>query len=195
MKRPIIIAMTGTSGSGKGTIVELLTEKHQFQHFSFREFLVKEIVARKLPVNRDTMREVGNELRTQHGGEYIAYMLLKEARESGKNAVLESVRAPFEINFFGLESDVSLLAIDAPIKLRYQRVHARGTETDNVTEEEFILQEQKEMENTDPAKQNLRYCINETPIENRIWNDQSVAVLEHKLNIILETVQQQQQTA
>ncbi|MEI7918725.1 MAG: hypothetical protein WCH65_00480 [bacterium] len=52
-----------------------------------------------------------------------------------------------------------MLAIDADPKIRYERIVLRGSETDKITYEEFIANEQREMENTDPTKQNIAKCM------------------------------------
>ena len=43
--------------------------------------------------------------------------------------------------------------------MRYERVVLRGSESDHVSYEKFLADEQKEMENTDPNKQNVAKCI------------------------------------
>jgi dephospho-CoA kinase len=50
-------------------------------------------------------------------------------------------------------------AIDADSKIRYERIKIRNNESDNVTYEKFIDDEQKEMQNEDPNKQNVGKCI------------------------------------
>ena len=93
----IIIGITGTIGAGKGTLVEYLKQKEHFRHFSVRGFLTQEILRRQLPVNRDTMTHVANELRATHSPSYIIDQLYNQAVQQGKNAVIESIRTPGEI--------------------------------------------------------------------------------------------------
>ncbi|HEX3095769.1 MAG TPA: AAA family ATPase, partial [Patescibacteria group bacterium] len=45
----IIIGITGTAGSGKGTVVEYLVSKYGFKHYSARGFITEELVRRNLP--------------------------------------------------------------------------------------------------------------------------------------------------
>ena len=66
----IIIGITGTIGAGKGTVVDYFTTKG-FRHYSARQFIVREIERRRLPVDRDTMVSVANDLRTAHSPSYI----------------------------------------------------------------------------------------------------------------------------
>ena len=58
-----IIGITGTIGAGKGTIVDYLVKEKGYVHYSVREFLAEEVKRRGLEVNRDTLTEVGNDLR------------------------------------------------------------------------------------------------------------------------------------
>ena len=66
MSKKIIIGITGTLGAGKGAVVDYLLGQKGFKHFSARALFTDEIINRGLPVNRDTMTEVANELRMIH---------------------------------------------------------------------------------------------------------------------------------
>jgi len=52
-----------------------------------------------------------------------------------------------------------MFAIIADQKTRYERIRERQSEKDSVTFDEFIKQEMREMQNTDPNAQNLPKCI------------------------------------
>ena len=52
-----------------------------------------------------------------------------------------------------------LFAVDANSKIRFERIKKRESEKDNVTYDEFLDAERKEMVSNDPAKQNLKKCI------------------------------------
>jgi len=159
MNKQIIIGVTGTFGAGKGEIVNYLVNKKGFIHFSVSEQLIKEIKKRKLPVDRESMRTVANDIRSQKGSGFIADMLYKKAKKTKKNAIIESIRTPGEVNTLKEKGNFYLFAVDADPKTRYERVKKRESEKDNVTFKEFLEGEKKEMNNTDPAKQNLKKCI------------------------------------
>lgn len=128
-------------------------------HYSVRQFLIKEIEKRKLTVNRDTMRKIANELRTTFGPSYIVEQLYLQAEKTGKDAIIESIRAVGEVKALKKYPNFFLLAIDADQKRRYERAISRGSETDHITREQFQAQEQAEMNNSDESKQNLSQCI------------------------------------
>jgi len=155
----LIIGITGTLGAGKGTIVKFLVEKKGFMHYSVREFLVEEIKKRQMPVNRDSMVVVANELREKNSPGYIAETLFERAKKSGKDCIIESLRAPGEISALRKKGKFYLFAVDADPKIRYERILERKSSTDKISFQEFIDNEKREMKNTDPNKQNLSKCI------------------------------------
>lgn len=153
----MIIGITGTLGAGKGTVVEYLKTKG-FKHYSASGFITEEIVRRGLPVNRDTMREVADNLRETHGPGYITNKLLERAAQSGGDAVIESIRSVGEAENLKNQRAV-LWAVDADIRARYERITKRKSEKDSVTFEHFVEQERQESDNTEPYKMNLPKCI------------------------------------
>ena len=155
----IIIGITGTIGAGKGTLVEYLVREKNFVHYSVRSFLIEEISKRNLPVNRDSMVSAANELRKTHTPSYIIDCLYEQAQKSGKNAVIESIRSVGEVESLRKKDNFYLLAIDADPKIRYERIVKRNSETDRISFEEFLQNEQREMTSSDPNKQNLSQCI------------------------------------
>jgi dephospho-CoA kinase len=154
-----IIGITGTLGSGKGAIVEYLVEMEHFNHYSVREFLTEEIRKRGLVVNRDTMTSLANELRAQYSPSYIIDQLFERARKSRQDCVIESIRTPGEVESLRKKGTFYLFSVDADPKVRYERSVLRNSETDRIPFETFIENEQREMESTDPNKQNIRWCI------------------------------------
>ena len=96
---PSIIGLTGTLGAGKGAVVEYLTQRRGYAHFSVRDYLTVIIERRGLPVNRDSMVAVANELREQHSPSYLAEALLQEARAKPgvSDFIIESIRTEGEV--------------------------------------------------------------------------------------------------
>lgn len=155
----IVIGITGTLGAGKGTIVDYLVRQCQFKHFSVRSYLIEEAKRRNLPVNRDTFVAVANDLRATHCPSFITDELYQIALKSGQNAIIESIRTPGEVDSLRQKNHFILLAVDADPKIRYERIVSRNSETDHVSYETFIENEQREMTSDDPNKQNLSKCI------------------------------------
>ena len=182
----VIIGITGTIGAGKGTVVEYLVQKKNFVHYSVREFLTEEINKRNLPLNRDSMVLVANELRDKNSPSYIIDCLYERAREVGKNAVIESIRNVGEITSLRQKGNFCLLAVDAVPKMRYRRILRRNSETDEISFEKFMEDDQREMSAADPTKQDIGRCIN---MANYILhNHSSINNLYDRLEMILRDV-------
>jgi len=174
-----IIGITGTLGAGKGTIVDYLIKNRGFQHYSVRHFLTEEIEKRSLPVNRDSMTQVANELRAANTPYYIVAELYKQALKSGKDAVIESIRTPGEVEFLQRQGNFILIAVDADPKTRFNRIKIRKSATDQIDFNTFLANEKREMTTEDPNKQNLQKCIQMADIT--LHNDGSIDELIQQL--------------
>ncbi len=181
----MIIGITGTLGAGKGTIVEYLKSKG-FKHYSARDFITEEIVRRGLPVNRDSMVEVANDLRAKNGASYVLEELYKRALAEGGNCILESVITVGEVEALRKKDDFYLLAVDADPKLRYDRIVTRGSSTDKVSFDDFMINEKRECESDDPAKQNLTKCIELADF--KLENSGTIEELNRQVEKILENI-------
>ncbi len=154
----IIIGITGTLGAGKGTIVDYLVNQKGFGHYSVRAFLIREIESRGLPVNRDTMTSVANDLRAKNSPSYVTDKLYEQAIIDKKNCIIESIRTPGEIDYLKKKGNFYLFAVDANPLKRFERIKLRKSETDNISFNTFVANEKREMTSTDPNKQNLQKC-------------------------------------
>ena len=175
-----IIGITGTLGAGKGTIVEYLLKEKGFLHFSVRGYLIEEIKKLGLPVNRDSMTTVANDLRAKNSPAFIIEELYKEATKAGMNSIIESIRTPGEIDFLKKQGNFILLAVDAVPKIRFERIKLRASETDKIDFETFVANEKREMTSSNPNKQNLGKCIEMADIV--LNNNGSISQLIDQLN-------------
>ena len=154
----MIIGLTGTLGAGKGTVVDFFQRKG-FKHFSVRGFLIKEIEKRGLLVNRDNMVLIANQLREMHSPSYIVEQLYEKAKEKAGDCVIESIRTTGEVEALKKKENFYLIAVDAEPEIRYSRILIRQSETDNISYDEFLENEKREMFSDEPNKQNLSSCI------------------------------------
>lgn len=180
----MLIGITGTFGSGKGAVVDYLVSKKGFRHVSARQIWTQELEARGLPVNRDSMTALANEMRAEHGPAYFMEQALATVKDPCENVVIESVRTVSEAELLNTNKGV-LLAVDADIKERYRRISGRGSALDNVLYEDFVRQEATEMENSDPNKQNIAQV--KTMADYVIDNNQSLKELRVHIDKFLDT--------
>jgi len=142
----MIIGVTGTNGAGKGTVVEYLVEQG-FHHYSVRAAIIEEIERRGMPVDRSSMRTVGNDLREKNGPEYFDELFLADAKKNGyENIIIESVRNVSSA--YALKKQgAKLFAVDADRHIRYDRVVNRGSHTDKVDFDTWVMEEEREWHN------------------------------------------------
>jgi len=182
----MIIGITGTDGAGKGTVVEYLVSQKGYVLYHARALFVEEILKRGIEPSRANMRLVANELRRDHGNDVIVTMFLKQAHDNGdSNVVIDSIRALAEAETLKREGGI-LLAVDADSKLRYERVVARQSSSDNVTYAEFEAQEKLEMDDPDPnGMQKVKVMAS---ADHTISNDGTLEELHQKIDLFLESI-------
>lgn len=192
----IIIGITGTLGSGKGTVVKYLVNKYGFQHYSASDFLKKEIARRGITENRDNMVMVGNDLRATHNPGYVIEQLYNQAVEDNKanpysptehKAVIESIRSIGEVQFLkSQDQHFYLVAVDANPRTRYERVLGRKSTKDDVSFEEFLEDEQVEMNDMTPSGMNLVGCMKLA--DKLITNDTDLESLQNQIDQFMNSI-------
>jgi len=179
----MIIGITGSDGAGKGTAVDRLVTTHGFTHYSARSFITQYIEAAGLPITRNQMRLTANELRARYGDEYvIRHAYEAAAREGVQKIVIESVRAVAEATYLKSKGGI-LLAVDADPLVRYERVQARRSASDQVTYEEFLAHE--ELEKNDPDPHGMQKAAVMEMADYTIFNDTTIEALNEAVDAFL----------
>jgi dephospho-CoA kinase len=178
----MIIGITGTDGAGKGTVVEYLCSRG-FTHYSSSGFIQEEVERQGLSVTRNQLRLTGNELRAKHGNDVVVKTALARALADKKeHIIIESIRALAEAVYIQEHGGV-LLAIDADLQVRYERVQRRRSHKDQVTFEEFVNHET--LERNDPDPHGMQKAAVAARADYTIHNNGTVAELYHAIDYFL----------
>jgi dephospho-CoA kinase len=177
-ERPKLIGLTGTNGAGKGEVAAFYRARG-YAYASLSDILRDELRARGAEITRDSLILVGNELRRRFGPDVLARRTME--RTSGP-AVIDSIRNMAEVAFFRAREGFVLLAVDAPIEVRFARVSARGRNESAGTLEAFRKKEDEERAGGEAAQQ-LEACL--VAADHLVWNDGTIEDLHRKLEELL----------
>jgi len=150
-----IIGIGGTSGAGKDTLGHILATRHGFLFISVTDVLREELRRRGLPLDREHLRALSAEWRTEYGLAVLIDRAVELFQRSNAEpqeyagVAIASLRNPYEADRIH-ELGGTVWWLDADPKLRYERIQqgaaerGRATE-DHVSFEEFLAQEAAEM--------------------------------------------------
>ena len=177
----MIIGLTGKNGAGKGEAASFL-QSVGFQYYSLSDVVREEVAARHLPVTRDNLVVVANELRSNFGAKILAERILQKLHPE-KNYVIDSIRNPAEIEVLRGSENFTLIAITADAKVRFERMKQRARENDPTTYEGFLTAEAREAESADPNRQQLNKS--EAMADTQVANDGLLAEMHFGLRRVL----------
>jgi dephospho-CoA kinase len=150
-----IIGVAGTNGSGKDTVMQLLSSKYEYLFISATDLLAAELKKRGEPTDRVHKAALSAEWRRQHGMGVIvqkAYETWEQQASTYKGVVVGSLRHPGEADAIH-ELGGTMVWVDADERVRYERIQAnaeaRGrTIEDAISFEQFQADEAREMHPT-----------------------------------------------
>lgn len=181
-----IIGIAGTIGSGKGTVVEYLTQCKDFAHYSSSGTLVELLEERGEFVDRDAMNRIADELRANRPGGVLAINLERAQKDKHDHVILEAIHSSGEADCVRAAGGI-ILGVDADVKIRYDRVSQRGTVKDDISFEKFLEQHQREDKGSgDAHKSNILEVI-ETA-DYTVTNDGTLEELHAQLDEIVKQI-------
>ena len=185
----VMIGITGTLCSGKGTLTEYFKEMG-FETISLSDILRDEARLNNIELTRENLQKLGNLIREKHGAGALAILALEKMKDK-ENFIVESIRNPGEVEVLKKERKFYLITVDAPREIRIERLLRRYNEgsrkEDPITEEEIIEKmDIDEGKGQNEAGQQVRKVMEMA--DYHIFNDKSLENLKHEVNKILNTV-------
>ena len=148
----MLIGLTGRNASGKSTIVNWFSKKG-LETSSCSDSIRAWLAEQNIEPTRDALIEGGRELRRKGGAGILAEMLLEIL--DGKDAVVDSIRTPGEVEALRKRDDFILIEVRANPERRGERLQSRARTGDPLDKETFLKQERAEAEAKDDAGQAL----------------------------------------
>jgi dephospho-CoA kinase len=154
----VIVGIVGPIGSGKSTTAAFLVEKG-FTHLRFSAEIEKEIAKRNLEFSRKNYQDIGNLWRSKKV-DFISQRVLKTINKlpNDSKVVIEGCRNPGEIYPFRNLKNFYLIGLNAPTKVRFERVNQLSR--DPKTWKEFLIGEMRDLGVGEPGwGQNTPGCL------------------------------------
>ncbi|MEM4755702.1 MAG: AAA family ATPase [Candidatus Woesearchaeota archaeon] len=183
----LVVGLAGTAGSGKSAATRFF-ERHGFSSFRCSDIIRQECTRLGLTQTREHLFYVSTLLVQQYGHDIVARRIADHIFASGKLFwIIDGIRRVAEVEYFRrVFPCFFLLAIDAPSRLRYERIVQRGDTTDTTSYSTFLHNEHKELTN---EQGNMQLAQVLTMADATIDNDSSLQKFEEKLQAFLSSVQ------
>jgi dephospho-CoA kinase len=150
------LAFVGHAAVGKDTLADYVSAKLSLTNVSSGNLIRNYVLENKLGnLDRENLQKVGNELRTQHGGDYLVRLAFEKNHE---NIIMSGLRTLDEVETFKSLGG-KVIAVIATPERRYELVQIRKRVGDDVTFAEWHAKEMSEYSNNDHAKQNIEGVI------------------------------------
>jgi len=172
-----LIAVTGYSGAGKTTAIELIAKLFPSTILYVGQLVNDEILRRQLPLGPESERMVRLELRKDNGMAALAGLaapqVLRELR-AGRAALIDAVYNVEEFAHYRAhcDRDAKLISIEASFDIRADRVARRNGKP---------LSREQLLERDEVERCTLRTDVAITSAALRVTNEASVADLQAQL--------------
>ncbi|WP_445474101.1 dephospho-CoA kinase [Methanococcoides methylutens] len=175
-----IIAFVGMPAAGKSVASDVVKEKN-IDVVNMGDVIRDEVKARGLEPTDVNTGGVANDLRDKEGMDAVAKHCVPKIEALGKDlVVVDGVRGIAEVIFFKehFGEDFTLVFIDAPLEMRFERVSNRGRSDDMTDIEALKTRDEREL------GWGLAEAIKVADI--KVENTDTIEVFMNRINEILE---------
>jgi dephospho-CoA kinase len=178
-----VIGVVGLNGSGKDEVVKYLNQKYSVPLISVGD-IVRELAAEQgIEPTRDNLDNLAKSCFKKYGeGYFVKQVVAKIRRNQWPAAGISGIRSPADIEIVKKAFGRNFVLINVYVsdsRVRYQRVHRRGSRRDQITYEDFLRQDQE--------SENL-FHIHEAAglADYSIANDGTLEQMQHEIEKLVE---------
>ena len=146
---PLVIGLVGEMAAGKTATTDYLIQKYGAQPYKFSGML-RDILARIYqPTTRDNLQKLSTAVRQIFGEDAMSKTIFQDLSHSTAPLIVaEGIRRPSDIEHLATLPRFVVVAIDADMRTRYERITQRSENPDDQTKtwETFIAESQQEPE-------------------------------------------------
>jgi predicted nuclease with RNAse H fold/uncharacterized protein YprB with RNaseH-like and TPR domain/dephospho-CoA kinase len=163
-----VIGLSGPIAAGKTTAARIL-EQYSFSYGRFSQVLAQILQLRSMPVTRETLQELGQQIHVQPGQRWLCQQLLNQLPVSG-NIVVDGLRHPDDHAYLTERYGPAFvhLRVDTRDALRQERYRSQGG-----TDEDFALASTHQVEANVSKLGTLAHVV--------IENDHDLGALERAI--------------
>lgn len=156
----MIIGLTGSLAAGKGIVSDFF-KKIGFVYLSLSNELREIAKERKIELTRKNLQNLGNKMREEYGISILAKLVSEKIKNQNyTKAIIDGIRNPAEIIELRKIKDFFLVSVDAPARIRFNRMLERDRESDPKTLEDFLKVDARDKgEGETETGQGVRRCM------------------------------------
>ena len=179
----MLIGLTGSKAGGKGELSEILKQKG-FLYESLSDRVREEAVRRGMEeYTVKELQNIGDELRRKFGDGIWAKKTLEKV-DVNKNYIIDGIRNLGEIKELRKSENFILISVDAPQKVRFERILSRARISDPDNWKDFLEMDERDLRSKEESGQEVGNCMEKADV--KIFNDASLEELRDKIRKILQ---------
>ncbi len=185
----VYIGVVGQIAVGKGILVDYLINNLDFTSFSLSSILHDELKRRKIKeFTRETLQNVGDELRKRYGNDILARRAIKRLLHEGeKHVVIEGIRNTGEVEFLKKNPNFVLIGVKANRELRFKRLLKRAKPWDPKNWTDFVRVDRRDLGiGQDKSGQQVGKCL--AYCDYVLTNNKDTADFQRKVDNLMKKI-------
>lgn len=173
---PVVIVLVGQIASGKGTVTAYLQKRYGASTYRFSTMLRDLLDRIHQDHTRENITKISEAIRQNFGEDVMAYTIAEDTKkDTSPIIVVDGARRPQDLVHLKTVPGYILVAVDASMETRYQRIIGRTENTDDQgkTFDQFVADHELPTEKTiasvmQEATETINNEGDETTLHNQI---------------------------